>query len=127
MKPVKREKAYDLITEALPYAEENLPEIAFRTLVTHIDSYLDLVFAHLTSAYTSPTSAPGDVDGWISVDDDLPKEQTYVSVWVGGSVNQPVKHFYTSKGKWMNMETIILPKYYEVRLWQPLPAPPKSI
>jgi Protein of unknown function (DUF551) len=62
--------------------------------------------------------------GWISVRDNLPKEQTHVMVWVGGLVNQPIKHFYTSTGKWMNMETIVLPKYYEVEFWMPLPVSP---
>ena len=75
------------------------------------------------------TSSPNSTNavlpaGWISVNDDLPKSKTHVWVWIGGLVNQPVKHFYTSKGKWLNMETIILPKYYEVEFWMPLAVAP---
>ena len=61
---------------------------------------------------------------WISVTDRLPEVRTYVLVWIGGLLNQPVKHFYTSKGKWVNLENIVLPKYYEVDFWMPIPEPP---
>lgn len=64
---------------------------------------------------------------WISTTRLLPEIQTRVFVWIGGLINQPVKHYYTSKGKWVNMEKIVLPKYYEVDFWMPLPEPPKQL
>ena len=63
---------------------------------------------------------------WISVKERLPDEQTYVLLWVGGLVNQWIKHYYTRNGRWICMERIGLPQYYEVKIWMPLPEPPKQ-
>lgn len=60
---------------------------------------------------------------WISVKDRYPKPKSFVFAWVN---NQTIKHFYTQKGSWVNVEEISLPKYYRVEFWMPLPDPPKE-
>lgn len=62
---------------------------------------------------------------WINLKDALPESQSHVLIWVGKPWNTVIKVFYTSKGYWVNMEDIVLPKYFEVTHWQPLPKPPQ--
>jgi len=63
-------------------------------------------------------------EGWVRVENRLPEVGEIVLVWVGDSANTSVKHFYTSSGKWKSLEKTILPEYYIITHWQPLPTPP---
>jgi hypothetical protein len=77
--------------------------------------------ANATESIAPESPSPG----WVSVEERLPEIKSYAMVWIGGTVNEWIKHFYSSQGKWINMEGIVLPKYYEVTHWMPLPQPPK--
>ena len=63
---------------------------------------------------------------WVSVRNNPPIAKGGVLVWVGDPVNKPIKHFYTSRGKWICMESITMPKYYVVDYWMPLPPAPNT-
>ena len=64
-------------------------------------------------------------DGWISVEDRTPKNQTCVIAFDGETVFQAYyDDYYEDEPAWQTMELNPIDK--EVTHWQPIPNPPKS-
>ena len=113
---VERVTGYDLITGALPYIEESLNRTYIDRIAKYLDSYLDKVFA-------SPTTPSVKADGWVSVEDELPKVGQKVDLWL---VPDDEEKSYRMTWTWEKESTArITINGCKVTHWQPF-TPPKQ-